>query len=66
MKRGIEAGEFADCYVDAVSTTLLALCDGFGIRLMLGDPRVTVDSAQGVIWATAAGALKVAPEFPQL
>ncbi|MFJ8074240.1 TetR/AcrR family transcriptional regulator [Streptomyces sp. NPDC096176] len=66
LKRGIDAGEFADFDVDAVSTTLLALCDGFGIRLMLGDPRVTVESAQAVIWATAARELKVAPEFPQL
>ncbi|MGW7194754.1 TetR/AcrR family transcriptional regulator [Streptomyces chryseus] len=66
LRRGIETGEFADCDIDAVATTLLALCDGFGIRLMLGDPRVTVESAQAVIWATAARDLEVAPQFPQL
>ncbi|MFE9388856.1 TetR/AcrR family transcriptional regulator [Streptomyces sp. NPDC006784] len=66
LRRGVDSGEFADCDVDATSTTLLALCDGFGIRLMLGDPRVTVASAQTAMWATAARELKIAPQFPQL
>ncbi|QGV77082.1 TetR/AcrR family transcriptional regulator [Streptomyces ficellus] len=66
LTRGIDAGEFADCDVHATSTTLLSLCDGFGIRLMLGDPRVTVDSALAVIWGTAARALGIPPEFPAL
>ncbi|MBG0850502.1 TetR family transcriptional regulator [Streptomyces spinoverrucosus] len=66
ITRGIDSGEFADCDVDATSTTLLVLCDGFGIRLMLGDPRVTLASALAVIWGTAARELKIAPEFPRL
>ncbi|OEU86777.1 TetR family transcriptional regulator [Streptomyces abyssalis] len=66
LRRGIGSGEFADCDIDTTSTTLLALCDGFGIRLMLGDPRVTVGTAQTAIWAAAARELKITPEFPRL
>ncbi|MFI2351668.1 TetR family transcriptional regulator C-terminal domain-containing protein [Streptomyces sp. NPDC019443] len=50
IRRGIDSGEFADCDVDATSTLLLALCDGFGIRLMLGGPKVGLDRAQAAIW----------------
>lgn len=66
IKRGIDAGEFADCDVDATSTLLLALCDGFGIRLMLGDPKVGLDGAQAAIWGAIAPTLAVPPEFPTL
>lgn len=41
IRRGIESGEFTDCDVEATSTLLLALSDGFGIRLMLGAPGST-------------------------
>ena len=66
MRRGIDAGEFADCDVEATSTLLLALSDGFGIRLMLGDPKVDLDSAQATIWGAAASVLGTGPDFPAL
>jgi hypothetical protein len=52
--------------VDATSTLLLALCDGFGIRLMLGDPKVGLDGAQAAIWGAIAPTFGVPPEFPTL
>ncbi|MFI1398719.1 TetR/AcrR family transcriptional regulator [Streptomyces sp. NPDC020681] len=66
LRRGIDSGEFAPCDVDATSTLLLALCDGFGIRLMLGDPQVTLKAAQTAIWGAVAGTLDVPAEFPAL
>ncbi|WP_328535190.1 TetR/AcrR family transcriptional regulator [Streptomyces sp. NBC_00344] len=66
LQRGIDSGEFADCDVDATSTLLLALCDGFGIRLMLGDPRIDLAAAQSAVWGAAARELDIAPEFPEL
>lgn len=64
LKRGIDAGEFAPCDIDATSTLMLALCDGFGIRLMLADPRVDLQGAQAAIWGAVAGTLGVPAEFP--
>ncbi|MEV6399095.1 TetR family transcriptional regulator C-terminal domain-containing protein [Streptomyces sp. NPDC051907] len=64
LERGIASGEFARCDVAATSTMMLALCDGFGIRLMLGDPTVDVDGAQNAVWGAIAPTLGVPPEFP--
>ncbi|WP_455356912.1 TetR/AcrR family transcriptional regulator [Streptomyces sp. SYSU K217416] len=66
LERGIDSGEFAACDVVATSTLLLALCDGFGIRLMLDDPRVDLERAQAAIWQAVAPALDIAPEFPDI
>ncbi|MGW7367691.1 TetR/AcrR family transcriptional regulator [Streptomyces sp. NPDC054841] len=64
LQRGVDSGEFAQCDVDATSTLLLALCDGFGIRLMLTDPKVSLDTALDAIWGTVAGTIGAAPQFP--
>ncbi|MEN8652195.1 TetR family transcriptional regulator C-terminal domain-containing protein [Streptomyces sp. 21So2-11] len=66
LKRGIDSGEFAHCDIDATSALLLALCDGFGIRLMLGDPKIDLDSAQAALWGAVAPTLEVPPDFPAL
>ncbi|MEU6083195.1 TetR family transcriptional regulator C-terminal domain-containing protein [Streptomyces sp. NPDC047108] len=66
LERGIESGEFAERDVYETSTLILALCDGFGIRLMLGDPRISLDAAKAAIWGAVAGSLGVPPEFPAI
>ncbi|MGP3683398.1 TetR/AcrR family transcriptional regulator [Streptomyces sp. IBSNAI002] len=66
IERGIESGEFTDCDVAAVSTLVLALCDGLGIRLMLDDPRLDLATARSAIWHAIAPALGVADTFPEL
>ncbi|MFE2550127.1 TetR/AcrR family transcriptional regulator [Streptomyces sp. NPDC059355] len=66
VQRGIESGEFTECDVAAVSTLVLALCDGLGIRLMLDDPRVDLATARSTIWRTVAPALGIAPVFPEV
>ncbi|MFF3457351.1 TetR/AcrR family transcriptional regulator [Streptomyces sp. NPDC002730] len=66
LRRGIRTGEFADYDIDTTSTLVLALCDGFGIRLMLDDPRVTLDTAQAAIWQAIAGTLGIPSTFPDI
>lgn len=66
IRRGIESGEFTDCDVEATSTLLLALSDGFGIRLMLGDPKIDLAAAQAAIWRAVAGTLGVPDHFPEI
>ncbi|MFD8637864.1 TetR/AcrR family transcriptional regulator [Streptomyces sp. NPDC059533] len=64
VERGVASGEFTDCDVAALATMVLALCDGLGIRVMLEDPRVDLDTAQSTIWRTIAPALGIPPVFP--
>ncbi|MEU9233861.1 TetR/AcrR family transcriptional regulator [Streptomyces subrutilus] len=66
VERGIESGEFDDCDVAALSTLVLALCDGLGIRLMLDDPRLDLAAARSTIWRAIAPALGVPETFPEL
>ncbi|MET9621882.1 TetR/AcrR family transcriptional regulator [Streptomyces sp. NPDC006464] len=66
VERGIASGEFEECDVTALSTLVLALCDGLGIRVMLEDPRVDLATARSTIWGTIAPALGIAPEFPEV
>ncbi|MET7798888.1 TetR/AcrR family transcriptional regulator [Streptomyces decoyicus] len=66
IRRGIESGEFADCDVEAAGTLLVALSDGFGIRLMLGDPKVDLPRAQAAIWRAVSGTLGVPEAFPEI
>ncbi|MFG2138446.1 TetR/AcrR family transcriptional regulator [Streptomyces sp. NPDC048650] len=66
IRRGIDSGEFTDCDVEGTSTLLLALSDGFGIRLMLGDPRIDLPAAQAAIWRAVAGTLGVPETFPDI
>ncbi|MEV6316273.1 TetR family transcriptional regulator C-terminal domain-containing protein [Streptomyces sp. NPDC051776] len=66
LERGIESGEFAARDVYETSTLILALCDGFGIRLMLGDPRISLGAAKAAIWGAVSGSLGVPPEFPAI
>ncbi|WP_405705235.1 TetR/AcrR family transcriptional regulator [Streptomyces sp. NBC_00069] len=66
VERGIDSGEFTDCDVAAVSTLVLALCDGLGIRLMLDDPRVDLATARSTIWRAIAPVLGIDPVFPEV
>ncbi|MFE7545129.1 TetR/AcrR family transcriptional regulator [Streptomyces platensis] len=66
IRRGIESGEFTDCDVEATSTLLVSLSDGFGIRLMLGDPKIDLPAAQAAIWRAVAGTLGVPDSFPEI
>lgn len=66
VERGVASGEFTECDVPALSTLVLALCDGLGIRLMLDDPRVDLATARSTIWGAIAPALGISPVFPEV
>ncbi|MER5726856.1 TetR/AcrR family transcriptional regulator [Streptomyces sp. NPDC002138] len=66
VEQGIASGEFTDCDVAALSTLVLALCDGLGIRLMLDDPRVDLATTRATIWRAIAPSLGVPPVFPEV
>ncbi len=47
---GIDDGEFAPCDAGAVADRALALIDGFGVRALLGDPKMPLERARDEIW----------------
>jgi AcrR family transcriptional regulator len=56
----IEAGGF-DCDADRVADHAIALLDGFGLRVLLGDPAMPVERAREEVWDALARELGVAP-----
>jgi AcrR family transcriptional regulator len=65
IRNGIESGEFRDCDVPTLTDQLLALTDGYGIRLAIADPAFTIDRAREQIWAVASRDLGIAEPFPR-
>jgi AcrR family transcriptional regulator len=61
---GVEAGEFADCDVEAVADRALALIDGFGVRALLGDSEVPLERARREIGSVLARDLGVGDQLP--
>ncbi|MFG2788289.1 TetR/AcrR family transcriptional regulator [Streptomyces sp. NPDC048419] len=64
VRRGIESGEFTPTDVDALATLVLSLSDGYGIRIMLRDPTVTLDMALASIWRHVSAALGLPDAMP--
>ncbi|MCF3136086.1 TetR/AcrR family transcriptional regulator [Streptomyces olivochromogenes] len=64
VRRGIASGEFTPTDVDDLSTLVLSLSDGYGIRLMLRDPTVTLDTALGSVWRHISTALGLPEAMP--
>jgi AcrR family transcriptional regulator len=59
IAHGIAAGELRECDVAAMTDRLLALIDGYGIRVLTEDPRMPLNRARTEIWAAVAGELGV-------
>jgi AcrR family transcriptional regulator len=57
IAEGIAAGELQACDVDRMSDRLLALIDGYGIRVLTEDPEMPLDRARSEIWDSVAGEL---------
>jgi AcrR family transcriptional regulator len=60
LSDGIASGELRDCDVAQMADRLLALIDGYGIRVLTGDPHVPIERARAEIWAAVAGDLGLA------
>ena len=54
---GIAAGELRACDVERMTDRLLALIDGYGIRVLTEDPRMPLARARAEIWAAVEGDL---------
>ncbi|MEY9989070.1 hypothetical protein ABIE67_001102 [Streptomyces sp. V4I8] len=61
VRRGIASGEFTPT---DLATLVLSLSDGCGIRLMLREHTVTLDSALTSIWRHVSAALGLPPAVP--
>jgi len=57
---GIEAGEFRPADAERLADRVLALCDGYGIRALVGDPGLDVERARSEVWSALAAELGVA------
>jgi AcrR family transcriptional regulator len=51
---GIAGGELRECDVERTADRLLALIDGYGIRVLTEDPRMPLERARAEIWASVA------------
>jgi AcrR family transcriptional regulator len=60
ISAGIEAGEFRPADAGPLADRVLALCDGYGIRALVGDPRLDVERARAEVWSTLAAELGLA------
>ena len=58
---GIEDGEFAPCDAGAVADRALALIDGFGVRALLGDPKMPLERARDEVWGVLERDLGLQP-----
>jgi AcrR family transcriptional regulator len=57
---GITAGQLEQCDVDRMADRLLALLDGYGIRVLTEDPQMPLDRARTEVWEAVAGELGLA------
>jgi AcrR family transcriptional regulator len=57
LSDGIAAGELRACDVARMTDRLLALIDGYGIRVLTEDPQMPLDRARTEIWAAVESEL---------
>jgi len=57
---GIAAGHLQGCDVARTADRLLALLDGYGIRVLTEDPKMPLDRARAEVWHAVAGELGLA------
>jgi AcrR family transcriptional regulator len=58
---GIADGEFALCDVGEVADRTLSLCDGLGVRHVIGDRTITLEVARSLVTASLAHDLGIEP-----
>jgi AcrR family transcriptional regulator len=56
---GVARGAFTCADVPRTSDRLLALIDGYGVRVLMGDPAMPLERARSEIWAGIAGDLGI-------
>jgi AcrR family transcriptional regulator len=58
IREGIAEGEWADCDVPRVTDRVLALIDGYGVRVLIGDATVSLERAREEVVAAAREVLR--------
>ena len=61
---GVASGELRRAIRRAMADRVLALCDGYGIRVLSEDPGMPADRARAEIWAAIAAELGLDPDPP--
>ena len=56
---GIAAGEFAPCDAAELADRTLSLCDGLGVRHVIGDRTITLEVAREIVTASLARDLRI-------
>jgi hypothetical protein len=54
---GVAQGAFASADTGRATDRLLALIDGYGVRVLMGDPAMPLERAREEIWAAAVADL---------
>ena len=62
LHAGVDSGEFRAVDVDRLSDRIVALLDGFGIRVLVGD--LPIERARNEAWAVLAAELGLDPALP--
>jgi AcrR family transcriptional regulator len=57
IAEGVAAGELNACDADRMADRLLALIDGYGIRVLTEDPLMPLERARSEVWDSVAGEL---------
>jgi AcrR family transcriptional regulator len=57
IEDGVARGELAPCDAARLTDRLLAVIDGYGIRVLSGDAAMPLERARAEVWAVAAEAL---------
>ena len=63
IEEGVASGELRDCDAARLADRALALVDGYGVRVVTGDPAMPVERARQEIWTALATDLGL-PERP--
>jgi AcrR family transcriptional regulator len=61
---GVACGELPATDTARAADRLLALLDGYGVRVLIGDPAMPLERARAEIWAAVAGELGLGPAPP--
>jgi AcrR family transcriptional regulator len=61
---GMESGEFARGDAGRIADRLLALIDGYGVRVLNDDPQMPLERARAEVWAAAAEDLGIDAPLP--
>ena len=64
VRDGVAAGEFAPCDAGRVADLVISLTNGYGIRVLIGGPAMSLGEARDQVWTVLATQLGLPAPFP--